>query len=205
MKQNHFNFGVVRPYMTEEQRMINRYANENEGTLPMLGHAHFKLNHYDTRTVASVAMRGLSLNGWTCKETYQWWQAYRQRYYNRYHSCSPEVLCGPKVFERVWNQLAEWLPFHQMRMTEMRWYYMTATGWDGKRRKWYFDSANDETAVAHFYKMQKDDILNEYHNLYAVEWNGQEFVNAKRLPKAEIYKRMNRERKERRERYEKAA
>ena len=82
---------------------------------------------------------------------------------------------------------------------------MTATDWDGKRRKWYFDSANDETAVAHFYKMQKDDILNEYHNLYAVEWNGQEFVNAKRLPKAEIYKRMNRERKERRERYEKAA
>lgn len=205
MKQNHFNFGVVRPYMIEEQRMINRYANENEGTLPMLGHAHFKLNHYDTRTVASVAMRGLSLNGWTCKETYQWWQAYRQHYHNLYGSCSSEVLCGPKVFERVWNQLAEWLPFHQMRMTEMCWYYMTVTDWDGKKRKWYFDAANVETAVAHFYRMSKSDAMTVYHNLYAVEWNGQEFVNAKRQPKAEIYKRMNRERKERRERYEKAA
>lgn len=178
-----FNFGVVRPYMTAEQRMINQYANEYEGTLPMLSRPHIKLSHYDTKTVASVAMRGLSLNGWTCQQTYKWWQDYR-RYYSQLYpgSCCPDVLCGPKVFQRVWNTLAEWLPYHLPKITNSRWYYMNITDWDGRRRKWYFDRPDDATAVHYFlHHKNSDHDINEYHSLYSVTWDGQNFVNPKRL------------------------
>lgn len=178
-----FDFGVVRPYMTAEQRLINQYANENEGTLPMLNYSHCKLNHYDTKTVASVVMRGLSLNGWTCKQTYQWWQDYRRHYATLYPgSCSSSVLCGPKVFERVWNTLAGLLPYHLPMITNSQWYYMNITDWEGRKRKWYFDRPNDASAVRYFlYHKNSDHDINEYHSLYAVTWDGQDFVNPKRI------------------------
>lgn len=204
MAKSNFKFGIIRPFMKDEQQMINRYANENENTLSMLNYPHIKLNSYETHTVASVAMRGLSLNGWTCEQTYKWWQDYRKHYSTLYPgSCSANVLCGPKIFARVWNQLKEWLPYHQDRMAERRWYYMNITDWEGKKRKWYFDSPNDESAVQYFYHHALNDYdLNGYHSLYAVEWNGQEFKNARKVAKSTIYNRMERERNNRRVQYE---
>lgn len=178
-----FNFGVIRPYMQEEQYIINQYANENEGTLPMLHHTHIKLNHHDTQTVASVVIRGISMNGWNCQQTYQWWQNYRRHYATIYPgSSSPNVLCGPKVFERVWNVIAGMLPFHQEKMNRSRWYYMNITDWEGRKRKWYFDRPNDSSAVAYFQHHKGTDFCyNEYHSLYSVTWDGQNFVTPKRL------------------------
>lgn len=131
-----FNFGVIRPFLRDEQHLIRYYANEHENTLPMLSRSHYKLNHSDTMTVASVVLRGMILNGWTCQQTYAWWQDYRCHIADTWGTCSRHVLCGPKIFQRVWTEIAQLLPAYQERMKEFptQWFYMNIIDWTGTPR-----------------------------------------------------------------------
>ena len=177
-----YDFGVVRPMTTEEQYICNYIANKHENTLPMLNHPYFKLNWNDTHIVAAVAMRGLSLNGWTCQQTYQWWCDYRRRYAEQYHSSSPTPLCGPKIFQRIWNAVAEQLPFHQERMQREQWFYMNVIDWTGKLRRWYFTKWSVKDAIAYYNMHRRQDNINqEYRALFSVTWDGKQFTNPRRI------------------------
>ncbi|GEM_PF-3720696 len=179
-----FNFGVIRPFLRDEQHLIRYYANEHENTLPMLSRSHYKLNHSDTMTVASVVLRGMILNGWTCQQTYAWWQDYRHYIADTWGTCSRDVLCGPKIFQRAWTEIAQLLPAYQERMKEFptQWFYMNIIDWTGTPRKWFFDSPDVASAVHYYNLHRRSDYFNqEYRSLYSVTWDGQKFINPRRV------------------------